>query len=815
MTYTTVWPRLRTVLICGLLWFAAWLPRVIGLQRFVTADEDQWLIFTANFYQALGRGEFARTFQVEHPGVTVLWAGLLGFVQKFPSYAQLAPGQFAYNRDELSVWLQQNSSHTPLTLLVAGRWWVVLIIALCLVLAYFPLRRLWGSGAAFLAVLFGAWDPFHIALSRQLQPDGLLAVFTYLALLYFLVWLYQSQQRRHLFLSGVMMGLAWLTKTPAIFLVPTGALLIALDLWHLRTPQARFRIPASVWRTRGMGYVLWGGVAIATFVLFWPAMWVDPLGTLGRMSAKMSLYAEGHIYINYFWGRPTEDPGLLFYPVAYLFRSTPATLIGLLAAICAFAWRRWPLDQPAQRRSALALLLFALIIAAGMTNGAKKFDRYLLPVFLPLDLVAILGWLALVSLLLQSRFRPMPLVSLSPYLPVTLPVILLLHGLLGFRQYPYYFDYFNPLLGGDRTAPQMLFIGWGEGLEEAAAWLNQQPNADQLRIAAWYATGPLSYYLRSHAEIQSFWRPNFWFDTDYAVLYVNQWQRQIPSVEVSDWFVNRQPVHTVYANGLELVRIYDMREVTPPEFSGLFIENAVDIADTVRFAAYAMGTHAFLAGDSFAIRLYWKSLIALDAEYVASVRLLNPAGVEVARNDLPIKSKSHTDWPLHTILATEHTLLIPADASPGLYNLVMSVAKANASDDPLGGKLYPITAIQVSVAKAFALNVDWGEVQLSAIQHEAQIHPGQSSLFQLTAGGQLGGGRKLSLRLVDAGGTVRVQADKEVTAQMRFDLQLPGDAPAGAYSVVAVLYDATTLNPFPDKTENFAPTVSHIAVTAR
>ena len=57
-----------------LLFLAAWVPRVLGLDAFVTADEPGLLFRSANFYQALADRDFANTVQLEHPGVTVLWS---------------------------------------------------------------------------------------------------------------------------------------------------------------------------------------------------------------------------------------------------------------------------------------------------------------------------------------------------------------------------------------------------------------------------------------------------------------------------------------------------------------------------------------------------------------------------------------------------------------------------------------------------------------------------------------------------------------------------------------------------------------------
>ena len=72
---------LRTLLILLLLLFlAAWVPRSLSLDQFVTADEPGLLFRSANFYQALTNRDLANTVQLEHPGVPVTWAGALAFL---------------------------------------------------------------------------------------------------------------------------------------------------------------------------------------------------------------------------------------------------------------------------------------------------------------------------------------------------------------------------------------------------------------------------------------------------------------------------------------------------------------------------------------------------------------------------------------------------------------------------------------------------------------------------------------------------------------------------------------------------------------
>lgn len=794
-----------TALTLLLLFLALWTPRTLALNHFVTEDERRWLTRSANFYQAITERDWAHTFQREHPGVTVMWMGTLGFLHEFPAYARLAPGQFGWEQEEFETWLSANSTLTPLELLAAGRWWVALAIALILTAYYLPLRRLFGSAAAVLMTLFAGWSPFTLALSRQLHPDGLVSVLIFLALLLFLAWLYGGRQRRYLIASALVTGLAWLTKTPAIFLVPTGALLLLLEGWRMRRQgevetgrQGEGHLSSSPLLPLSLSFVAWGFLAILTFVLLWPAMWLDPLGTLLKMASEMSEYVEGHVNPNYFLGQITADPGALFYPIAWFWRTTPATLIGLVLAAVA-AWRGSPpLDTPTTRRSALALLLFALLFTLGMTLGAKKFDRYLLPAFPALDVLAALGWLGLgdwVIGLLGHQFRPNHPLSLSP----ALLVCFLLHALPGLLHYPYYLTYYNPLTGGSRTAPSVLFVGWGEGLDQAARWLNEQPDAKNLRVVSWYGNGPLSYFLSSREPVASFWSPDFWFDTDYAVVYVNQWQRRIPAPEAADFFANRTPAHTVTAGGLELARIYDLHGVTPPDFTGLYTASAADLTDQLRLAAYALGSHTFLSGDRFTIRLYWKRLTPMTPGSTVTIRLIAPNEAEVARSEHPLAS----DWSPNGILPDEHELTIPGDAASGDYRLMLGLPDGNN---------HLITSITVQAARRIETAVNWTAVQLTSLQHEPTMQPGQTLYVDLTTGGQTDGSLKLSARLVDSDGLTLAQTDKELRATTRFDLTLPPDAPPGTYTLVAVVYDPATLNPLPDGAGNFATTVSSVEV---
>ncbi len=818
----------RTLLILGLLFLAAWLPRALALDEFVTPDERKWLARSANFYLALSEADFDATYQTEHPGVTVMWLGALGWRSKYPEYVTQTPGQIA--DVQLEEWLAENGRFSPLQLLVALRRWVVLAIALAVVAGFFPLRRLFGELAAALAVLYLAWDPFFVALSRQLHLDGLLASLICLALLTFLAWLYGGGQKRYLIASGVATGLALLTKTPAVFVLPTTGLLLLIEAFRRRR-AGQNDLLALFGR-----YAVWLAIAGALFFLLWPVMWRNAPDVLRTIVEMMTVHGQGHELPNYFRGEVTYDPGLLFYPVAFFFRTTPMTLLGLLAALL-WGWRqRWPLDSADRRFSAFGLALFALIFTLGMALGAKKFDRYLLPAFLVLDVVAALGWLGLTSWL-GSRLRPnrdqqqaqgQDFARLGSAGVVLLIALFLAHGWLGIRHAPYYLTYYNPLavaVVGDRdSVSDVMLVGWGDGLDVAAAWLNQQPDATTMRVASWYNDGPLSYFLTTDKRVLPYSDGDFWL-ADYAVAYSNQWQREIPSREATQYYESLEPVHTVTLNGLTMARIYDQRDVPPPSFTAISTDSAAALGPSFRLVAHQIPNPSVLPGDDAAVTLFLEKIAPVAADYELRLRLVGADGTELWQEVRPPAGVQTSAWPLDEIWQDPYEIAIPPTAERGRYALRLTMR------DPATGEIVPIRAektdgvpaeveeyelAQLTVQQPADVPVDavWPDVEITRLRHPPRLTPGRPFIIEMTAAGATAGAFKVSLRLQDEAGTVVAQQDAELTEEMRFALTLPDDALPGDYALIAVVYDPVTLDPYADVTGEFSVPLSTIPVAA-
>ena len=77
-------------------------------------------------------------------------------------------------------------------------------------------------------------------------------------------------------------------------------------------------------------------------------------------------------------------------------------------------------------------------------------------------------------------------------------------------------------------------MGWGEGLDQAARYLNQKADASRLRVVSWYAPGCLSYFFAGSSSTMPFLGftdadLQETVNDDYAVIYYTQQiQRQTP-----------------------------------------------------------------------------------------------------------------------------------------------------------------------------------------------------------------------------------------------------------------------------------------------
>ena len=516
------------------IFIAALLPRLYGLDAFLTIDEVKWAEGAAQFLSGLSSGDLFQTYWHFHPGITITWGSALTLgllCAPAPDLAVCANARVEHLAETIG-WLRL----TP-----------VLLTSLGVAAVYGVGQKLLGQRLALLTALLLAFDPFFIAHSRILNGDAGAAIFMFLSLLTFLSYVFTTGSNPggtpifHPMLigSGVFAGLALLTKLPAPLIgVFMGGVGLVSMLQAGRIAGVQVIIP---WVAR---MLLWGSVALLVFVLLWPAMWVAPWQTLRLIyidAFEVGGVGEGHE--TFFLGQISADPGLLFYPYVIAFRLTPVTLGGLVllggGLLLGFRKNR---DQPepkgsmGQPHSAMIswiMIVFIIFIILFSAVSPKKLDRYVMAVIPALLLLAAVGFLTL------RRWTP----QLNKFLPALLTGLITLQLLFALLAAPYYLTYYNPLLGGLNRAVDQVPVGWGEGLERAAQYLNQLPNATTLTVSSWYSDIFHPYFVGQRASFSDDGRAQL--AADYVVFYVNQIQRQKPYDGLVNYFRASEPVFSV------------------------------------------------------------------------------------------------------------------------------------------------------------------------------------------------------------------------------------------------------------------------------
>jgi hypothetical protein len=554
----------RTLVVALALLALLLVPRLSDLDALVTPDEPLWIARSANFYEAISKGDLRDTYQYVHPGVPLMWLGALGLYLHIPDMPDLMGKSLPVRNRAVQDVLEQNG-YSILDVLVELRQVVIVASALVVLGLFFCLTKIVDFWAAAAAVAFLALDPMHIGFTRLLHLDGLSANLVILAVVAF-SWYLQSWARRALVIAGVVTGIACLTRTANAVVGPFFAVIAVCDVaLASKVDRANFR---PLIRRYGVALLAIGVLAFVVFVALWPSMWAAPIDTLRALwTGSRDLTESGSDRNLYFRGTVTGDPGWEYYPVVLAHRLSGFTAIGLAIAMLA-AVRTRDIGERFNRRFAAHLGAFAAMYVVILSLSPKKLDRYVLPSVVALDLVAALAWVA--GAIWLGRKLIHTSAAGARWASVVLVVVVLLGQTdYALRMRPFYIDAASPLLGGVAGAQNDFSFNWGEGGKEIAEALEKIPDIENATIAAgpWQPT--IDYYLPfrlNGPEYGSNMRTaSVWIDTDYIVVSLPEVQRVHYPQQLLEWFGQQEPVATVSTIDGVYARIYDIRAADPPD----------------------------------------------------------------------------------------------------------------------------------------------------------------------------------------------------------------------------------------------------------
>lgn len=502
----------------GILFFilAFLITRLPRLQNDIfSTDAVYWHNRSKNFIEALQSKDYAKTYQMYHPGVTLMWT--TGLTAK-------AVSQFN-NLDTDFIFSNARDFHylAKLTL-------VLWQLGLALVAIYL-LSQIFNYEKALFMVLLLSVEPFFVGNSRLLHLDAQIAF-------YFLIGLslsYLSIKKENLLypiLAGVFFGLGALSKSIALgglaFGATVPAVLLAFNKKYIKG-------------IKHFGLVMMS-FAITYFGLF-PALWVDAKWVLDEMFNRSFEVGEikGHEQI--FMGEVTHDPGFWFYPTLFFLKLSLVTIVGFLAYYfggladaVTKGFGKVSLKKVFEYIKDIPFTVYVTVFYLGyfivISYFDKKVDRYPIPLYPFFTMIAVLGfyWFS-------KKLRWITLAFTSLTLVFTL-----------FRSFPHYMTYTNPLIGdaedGNIIVGQKLF---GIGVYDLRQHIiDTYGDTHEIAINDY---GPMKKIYDWETFNIFVEHPNSY---DYAILGPN---KDIPpSIKKSG--VEFKYDSSVYINGLEFWRVF-------------------------------------------------------------------------------------------------------------------------------------------------------------------------------------------------------------------------------------------------------------------
>lgn len=807
------------VFIYLLIFAVAFVPRALALDAFVASDESLWVGRSAHFLQALLAGNLAGTTSVAAspevdvlaPAVPTMWTGAIGLAARYWIEGSPETGSLA----EYLAALPGSTEKIPLHFYPWARFPTVLLTSLSLPLFFYLLSKLIEPGTALLAVLLLALDPFFISLSRVIHHDALVSIFIVTSLLALLVYRREGKAWPWLVLSGLGGGLALLTKPTAAFLVVFAGLFF---LFERGLPRHR-----AEWQHAILDGLMWAAIALATLVIVWPALWVAPMETFrGLFERSTSALDDGNNYSLIPWpDAPIPELGIFFYPVNWLFKATLPAMIGLAAL--AIGWRRgWfraevgetstqddqTTSLPHTSRATLIwLAIFVLLFLILLMPADTRDVRYFLPAVPPLYVLAAAGIMILISRLKTKASRT------THYALAITGLFLACQLLLVVIYYPYYVDYWNPVVGGPWLAPHVMKVGSGEGLDQMAAYLNRKPNVAELTVATSFWESFVPFYAGPYTKA------HYDEEADYILIYRRQIQNRNPFAEYWTYFSARPPEHKIALVGLDYAWLYPGPQ--------LRVVRDADFGHGLALRGYRLEQPAAQPGHPARLTLVWAGATPDLANRMIEVELTDAAGQVWShgggalldpQGPSPVEGHVRLDLPPETPRDDYElwVFLPPAEYEFGtgtrLKAGLIPVRQLEKPDLPLAASINFGNLITFGGADVQATTPSPGNTVDITFWWQAR-QPMARSYTTFT-------------HIIDEAGQIWAQADRIPTPGEdplptdmwdkgewigdTFQLILKPNTPPGQYTLLAGVYDTQTLERLPVISEQAGQTVVHI-----
>ncbi|NJP07138.1 MAG: hypothetical protein HC837_16725 [Chloroflexaceae bacterium] len=230
--------------------------------------------------------------------------------------------------------------------------------------------------------------------------------------------------------------------------------------------------------------------------------------------------------------------------------------------------------------------------------------------------------------------------------------------------HPYYLAYYSPAIGGSAHAAELVPIGWGEGLDVVADWLNQQPDLADGAVATW---SPPT--MRPYLQTDVAWQGDVQKGTvNYLAVYINQVQSGKDNHYFHHIHPSCTPRQTITLRGITYAWIYRL-----PLYAILTSEANLNQQVILSQPVLLPPDPCHCTPLTLTLTLQ-PQVSTPPAHTLLFLHVVGSDGTMVAQLDLALDQLLPADvWQRGEAFA--HTLQLPLDAStpPGRYHIVLGL----------------------------------------------------------------------------------------------------------------------------------------------
>jgi len=531
--------KIKNFLISSLIFILALLTRILSIGTdAIYIDESNYFLITKRFFNALFTGNLEGTLVLPHPGITTWWI------------------------NKITLKIAENFLNKELSLLETyyyPKLSFAIISSILVLIIYLLLNRVFNQKISIIASLLIALNPFLIAHSRIIGTDGLTPLFMTVSLLLSLLFI-KENKLYYVPISGFFAGLAILTKVQGIFLTAFFLFLILFNFIFNLIKKNKIKLVHILKQI--VSPIFWAVGCSIVIVLILPLFWSkDYEKILNVLNIKYEQLIKfiTRLTPRFYLGTNRVEPIYSYYLVVLPFRLTPISFILAPLAFIFVMFKKFNIYVRKYLKYIICFIFYIIFFLVMMSIFTYKGDRLILPVFPAIDILSAISIYIIYNLFLnkynfkhaQKKYK---FFSKNSFL-ILVSVLIIIHIILYIPFFPHYLAYYNPLLGGAKQAAKMFSVGWGEGLYEAAQYLNKKENSKDITVSSWYDVCLQPYFEGRAYPLKYGGGGNI----KYILFYVNQLQRNLFPDLIEKYRINREPEHVVKINGLEYVWIYKTR----------------------------------------------------------------------------------------------------------------------------------------------------------------------------------------------------------------------------------------------------------------